>query len=390
MRLGFHYHIPACMIEGQIYTASYLGLFIDSLAVHFEQLVLFLHSPRKDEMPQMDYAIVSQNVVLVPLMEHLSIPKRLLRGKSVARKVAEAAREQRIDVLLMRAPTPLLPFIATATKTICKQALLVVGDMRDHVQNLNQPWWRAPLVRRYIFWNEGRQEQLAKSMLVLTNSAIFQERYARIALKSVLVRTTTLSRANFFERKQLDAGKPFKLLYAGRIEVGKGLLLIAEAVTRLNLDSIDCQWDIVGWSEQGDDTQARIQSIFDQAGQGGRVVFHGKQKAGEALFAFYRKADAYVMASLLSEGFPRTIWEAMANSAPVIATPVGSIPHYLKHGENALLVKPDASDIADKIRELVERPDLRRKLIHNGFMLAEESTLEFQSAKMAGEIKAFA
>jgi glycosyltransferase involved in cell wall biosynthesis len=386
MRLGFHYHIPAHLQEGKVYTASYFGLFIDELAVHFEKVVVFLHSPRADELPQMDYALHASNVILVHLPEHLSIPRRLLIGRSIGRQVAQAAKAHRIDLLLLRSPTPLLPFIVKASKGICKHALLVVGDMRDHLDNLNQPWWRAPLVRQYIYWNEGKQEKLARNMLVMTNSAIFQERYARIAQKSVLVRTTTLRRADFFERKTLGDGNPFKLLYAGRIEVGKGLLLIAEAVAMLNQQGIDCQWDIVGWSEPGDETQAIIQSIFEKAGQRDNVVFHGKKKAGEALFTYYRNTDAYVMASLLSEGFPRTIWEAMANSAPVIATPVGSIPHYLKHGENALLVKPEAIDIAEKIRQLAESPELRKKFIVNGLKTAAESTLEFQSEKMAGEI----
>lgn len=389
MILGFHYHIPAHLQEGKIYTASYLGLFIDSLAAHFEKVVVFLHSPRADELLQMDYALNASNVILVQLPEHLSIPRRLLIGRRIGRQVALAAKEHRVDLLLLRAPTPLLPFIVTATKGICKHALLVIGDMREHLDNLNQPWWRAPLVRRYIYWNEGRQEELARNMLVMTNSAIFQERYKRMAQKSVLVRTTTLREADLFERKTLSDGKPFKLLYAGRIELGKGLLLIAAAVVLLNNQGIDCQWDIVGWSEPRDETQAKIQAIFENAGQGNKVVFHGKKKAGEALFAYYRNADAYVMASLFSEGFPRTIWEAMANSAPVIATPVGSIPHYLKHGENALLVKPEVIDIADKIRQLAENPELRKKIIVNGLKTAEESTLEFQSAKMADTICAF-
>lgn len=389
MRLGFHYHIPAIQQDGVIFTAGYLGLFIDGLSLHFEQVVLFLHQPRPDEMPQMDYPIKAKNVLLVPLMEHLSIPRRLLKGRSTARKIARAIQLHAVDILLLRAPTPLLPFIATATRAHCRQALLVVGDLREHVNNLGQPWWRVGFVRRYIYWNEGRQETLARNMLVFTNSAVFLQRYQAIAHKAVLVRTTTLSQADFFEKTCVNESRPFKILYAGRIEAGKGLLLIAEAVVALNQQGIDCQWDIVGWSEPGNNTEAQVQEIFDRAQLGHLVVFHGKKKVGDELFAYYRQTDAYVMASLLSEGFPRTIWEAMANSAPVVATPVGSIPYYLRDGENALLVQPAAAEIAEAIRRLASDVALRNKLMINGLKTASESTQEFQAALIYQELNAY-
>ncbi len=43
-----------------------------------------------------------------------------------------------------------------------------------------------------------------------------------------------------------------------------------------------------------------------------------------------KKADIYVIASRSSEGFPRTIWEAMAHCLPVVATKVGSIPAFIE------------------------------------------------------------
>jgi glycosyltransferase involved in cell wall biosynthesis len=390
MRLGFHYHIPATLIDDKICTTSYLGLFLDGLAAHFEHVVVFLHSPRADELPQMDYALMAENITLAPLAAHLSVPRRLLTGKRTARKIAQDIRAFQIDLLLLRAPTPLLPLIVDATIGVCQHALLVVGDMRDHLQNLRQPWWRKGFVRRYIHWNEERQEQLARSMLVFTNSAIFYERYKPIAQRVSLVRTTTLSKTDFFERTTFTVRKPIKVLYTGRIEAGKGLLLIAAAVVGLIQQGIDCQWDIVGWSEPGDDTDLQIQAIFNRAGLQEKVVFHGKKKAGEALFDYYRKADVFVIASLLAEGFPRTIWEALANALPVIATPVGSIPYYLKHEENALLVQPEVGDIMAKIRLLYDHPDLCKTLAYNGLITARESTIAVQSKKMAQEIKDYA
>jgi glycosyltransferase involved in cell wall biosynthesis len=86
------------------------------------------------------------------------------------------------------------------------------------------------------------------------------------------------------------------------------------------------------------------------------------------------------MPSQVSEGFPRTIWEAMAHSVPVVTTTVGSIPYILTHEENALFIKPfDSVDTANKIQMLVESSSLCIKIVENGWKMAQESTLENQS-----------
>ena len=120
-----------------------------------------------------------------------------------------------------------------------------------------------------------------------------------------------------------------------------------------------------------------------------KVVFHGKKKVGEELLSFYRKADIYVMAST-AEGFPRTIWEALASSAPVIAAPVGAIPHYLKDGFDALFVRTrNADDVYNKIKQVINDGELRRSLIKNGLETVKDVTLEIQSKKMCDEMKTF-
>ena len=40
MVLGFHYHVPAVLKNDKIFIPGYLGVFIDSLAPYFEEIVL--------------------------------------------------------------------------------------------------------------------------------------------------------------------------------------------------------------------------------------------------------------------------------------------------------------------------------------------------------------
>jgi len=73
------------------------------------------------------------------------------------------------------------------------------------------------------------------------------------------------------------------------------------------------------------------------------------------------------------EGFPLVILEAMATGLPIIATPVGAIPEFIKNGENGFLVKPmDHVVLAEKISLLVENGELRKKMGDNNIRKIRE------------------
>lgn len=83
-------------------------------------------------------------------------------------------------------------------------------------------------------------------------------------------------------------------------------------------------------------------------------------------------ADAFVRPSL-SEGMGNSFIEAMAAGLPIIGTPVGGIPDFLKDGETGLFCEPsDPKSIARQIERLMKDGELRNKLIENGRKLAGE------------------
>ena len=84
------------------------------------------------------------------------------------------------------------------------------------------------------------------------------------------------------------------------------------------------------------------------------------------------QADIFVRASR-SEGLGISFLEAMAAGVPVIATPVGGIPDFLKDRETGLFSKPeDPKDLSEKIKELLEDEELRKKLAYNARSLVEQ------------------
>ena len=65
--------------------------------------------------------------------------------------------------------------------------------------------------------------------------------------------------------------------------------------------------------------------------------------------------------------------EAMAAGLPIIATPVGGIPDFLKDGETGLFCKvKDPKSIAEQVERLMNDDILRQKLKENGQKLVRE------------------
>ncbi len=80
-----------------------------------------------------------------------------------------------------------------------------------------------------------------------------------------------------------------------------------------------------------------------------------------------RGFDIAVLSSYASEGIPQFVLQAMAAEKPVIATCVGGIPEAVKDGVTGLLVPPrDPDSMAKAISSLLEKPDRRMGIGHNG------------------------
>ncbi|MCC7208168.1 MAG: glycosyltransferase [Anaerolineae bacterium] len=333
----------------------------------------------------MDYVLSAANIECVDIGPHVSIPQRIIG----ARRFTQPLRNQRhqLDAILIRGPSPLLPAMARAAGDL-PTALLLVGDYVAATDDLRQPRWRKEAIRLWSRWNQWQERQIAHHALTFVNSRKLYEQLRSTVPNLVETRTTTLTASDFFEREDTCIARPIRLLYTGRLDRGKGLLLIVQAVSELVAQGDDIVFDLVGWAEKGDDVEAEIRQLADRLGIGGRVLLHGFKPVGPTLFAHYRQADIYVIASTGSEGFPRTIWEAMAHSLPVVATRVGSIPLYLEDRENVMLVQPGASgSLALAIRKLVAEPDLRRRLIASGIKTARENTVERRVEEMAHSLQ---
>ena len=110
----------------------------------------------------------------------------------------------------------------------------------------------------------------------------------------------------------------------------------------------------------------------------------------EEIPKYLAQADIFVRPSL-SEGLGTAFLEAMAAGLPIVATPVGGIPDFLKdpstHSGQAtgLFCKVNnPEDIAEKINRILTDDELKNRLIINGRKLVEE---KYTWDKIAAQFK---
>jgi glycosyltransferase involved in cell wall biosynthesis len=161
-------------------------------------------------------------------------------------------------------------------------------------------------------------------------------------------------------RVPLEAGQPFRLLFLGSQFERKGLPDLLSALARPEVAGLNWQLTVAG-SDEARPFRERARELGIEA----RVAFTGwvdQQRSSELL----ARADALLLPSY-DEGLPLVILEALAHGVPVVCTPVGEIPQFLKDRETALFVQPGRCDeLARAIAELMGDSDLRTGLAAAG------------------------
>jgi glycosyltransferase involved in cell wall biosynthesis len=112
---------------------------------------------------------------------------------------------------------------------------------------------------------------------------------------------------------------------------------------------------------------------------GDRVRFTGVLEEGQ-LRQFYAFADLLVFPSLY-EGFGLPPLEAMAIGTPVASSSSASLPEVC--GDAALYFDPrNVEEMADRIKEILKNPDLRKNLVKKGFDQAKKFSWDHSAAEV--------
>lgn len=142
----------------------------------------------------------------------------------------------------------------------------------------------------------------------------------------------------------------------GRMEPNKGTLDFAHALARVAARHPSTGFVFCGTG--GALGQAR--SIVQAAGLDSRVRFLGFRPDSKHLVAGF---DVAVTPSVFAEPFGLVAAEALAAGVPLVASSVGGLPEIVEEGVNGFLVPcSDPEGLARRIGELVDDPDLRRRM----------------------------
>jgi glycosyltransferase involved in cell wall biosynthesis len=168
---------------------------------------------------------------------------------------------------------------------------------------------------------------------------------------------------------EAPADPPY-VLFVGRFVEKKGISDLIEAARILATHGSVIRFVLVGDGPLATRLRDRARGLDN-------VAFTGWLSSDEVRRCMRRSmalcAPSVISQSGDADGLPTVILEAMANGIPVIGSLQAGIGEAVEHGTTGLLVPPGSPrDLADAIRAMVDRPEVRRTMGAAGRKAAHE------------------
>ncbi len=162
-----------------------------------------------------------------------------------------------------------------------------------------------------------------------------------------------------------------RLISVGGISPYKGFEVALEAISILEADLQQrLRYSIVG-GVKNKEYFHRLQDIVKKNSLGHIVSFTGYQ---QDIYPLLHNADVMIIPSH-HEGFGRVVLEAYDANLPVLGSNVGGIPEIIENGVTGLLFEAgDAGDLVNKLRLILENPELCKKFSKNTTKKLEQYT----------------
>jgi glycosyltransferase involved in cell wall biosynthesis len=226
------------------------------------------------------------------------------------------------------------------------------------------------LTRRLRGWARRRLvgRVFARMRNVIVLSPAVEEHYRSSLLRA---RTWTIENPvdDLFFRQRREP-QPGVLLFSGLVIPRKGVRNLLQALALVRREVPRAKLRIAGGFPRPE-YEASVRAELARLDLGEAVRFLGPIPP-EELAREYARAACLVLVSR-QETLPVAVQEAMAVGLPVIASPVGGVPHLVRDGENGFLVPHgDPAALAERMVRILRDEALRERLAAAGRAVAEE------------------
>ncbi|MBL7047500.1 MAG: glycosyltransferase [Candidatus Marinimicrobia bacterium] len=381
--LAVYYHMPFVIKEDCILSNPVIGTFIESLVPYFEKVLVFGFECASNHDP-ITYLLSNKKIEFVSLgpegrgWDHL---QKMHRMRSAIKH-----NKKPIDILLLRVPSHKAYAVWKYAGKPDNTALLFIGNpfFTPAYSNIHGYMYLFRKFRSEL--HDRRMGVICRqsSAIVIANSQMLVDLWSRKLKTSLsLIHTSSISENDILVdhiRERFNQA-PYVLLFVGRVCYDKGIRELFGALKELNRKNTrKFNLDIVG--PLGDLGGNEINELVQQYGISEYVNYHGAVPFGETLFKFYRNSDAYILPSY-HEGMPKTIWEAMSQGTPVIASEIDGMKDNFFHEMDILFIQPRSSEsISAAVLKLCSSQELVKKLQKNGIEKAYNFTRELQAEKI--------
>jgi phosphatidyl-myo-inositol alpha-mannosyltransferase len=303
-----------------------------------------------------------------PLFE---VPMRSRADIRAAWRIASLVRRHSFDVLHTHGARAL--FIGSIAAELSGVPLIhhVHGNTSSEVRGRRFARLNA-LTERMLLSRAQRVIAVSQSVSAYLKRAGVQSE------KIALIPNGVPSQKSGFETRPEQS--PPALGFVGLLRPRKGLEVLLEAARLLQVRGNQFKLRIVGrFEESGYERQ--ILSLAEELGLSTLIEWRGFRREVDLELD---RMSLLVFPSILPEGMPMVLLEAMAAGVPIVASDIEGVRGLLIHEQHALLILPDhASALADSIERLINDVVLRKRLRGAAFDL---QNTKYSAKSMAGAV----
>ena len=379
-RIALHYHIPISLIGEKIYCPSYYGVWIDSLAKYFDEVVLIAHTSNKVDK----YKIKSKNIKIIDLgTKSKSLLFRLIKFRQYQKKILNDIDS--FDCLGIRGPTPLAIFIYWIAR---KKPIFffLVGNLWRITWFSDLSFLKKILLTFYWWVDHQLLSIAANRSVTFALTPYFKKEFPLIKNIKVHFSSTIYKKDIKKEIKTYSYNNPLEIIFIGRVEFDKGIEYVIEALNYFKNTRDEIIFNIVG---DGDKNYIdKLKSKSKLLGIDKNVRFKGYIAHGKVFKNIIDKSNLMIIPSIY-DFQTRAIWEGMSRGLPILVSDgIKGLPLIFKDKKDVYFFKSkNVKKIAEAISEIKNNKKLYSQLSKSSLRIAEKRTIELSAEILIKEIK---